>query len=248
MVPFFMNEDNGLELLERWAKRNMTFNWILYVAWGIPQGLLWFLYMEPRMKADPEGNIPSWEPEFYNDLTFDQWVWHRLCSMDAQMLLPLMMSGILDFLEPNVMAKEGDMQEIFIERSFAFWTWVEYNGDPENLQKFLADRMAEHSHWVSYMLTFSLLLWLIILILLVYIPYLLALRHYCSSVHGLDSPDDACQHAFWQHIDIGFGWPSGGFFYDWDRDIQLDYDKFPKPVEPAVKPVTDDDTAVKLLP
>ena len=103
----------------------MTFNWILYVLWGIPQTLLWFLYIQPRFRADPEKNIPTWRPEFYNDLTLGQWVWHRLLSLDSQMLLPLMMSGIFGELFD---VEEGGAKAIFVTRSFAFWTDVEHGG------------------------------------------------------------------------------------------------------------------------
>ena len=58
-------------------------------------------------------------------------------------------------------------------------------------------RIAEHSEWEGYMLMFSILLWVIIIIVLILIPYYLALQHYCSSKHGLESPDAACQAAFW---------------------------------------------------
>ena len=59
MVAYFLNEENGLELVERWGARNMTFNWILYVLWGIPQTLLWFLYIQPRNKRILLFNITS---------------------------------------------------------------------------------------------------------------------------------------------------------------------------------------------
>ena len=45
MAAYFFYEDNGLELVERCYARNMTFNWIKYVLWGIPQTLSWLLYI-----------------------------------------------------------------------------------------------------------------------------------------------------------------------------------------------------------
>ena len=58
-------------------------------------------------------------------------------------------------------------------------------------------RIEEHNEWEGYMLLFSILLWVLIIIVLILIPYYFALRHYCANAHGLDAPDAACQAAFW---------------------------------------------------
>jgi len=95
MIEYFFNKENGLELLDRWMHINMILNWFLYVWWGVPHAILWFTFTRFRLEADPENNIPKWEPEFYNDLTLNEWLWFKLLSLDTQMLVPLMASGIL---------------------------------------------------------------------------------------------------------------------------------------------------------
>lgn len=132
-----------------------------------------------------------------------------------------MISG---FLDEELTQAEGSAQEIFIQRSFAMWTAVDYNDNPASLNEFIHKRLDEHNEWESIMLSLSVLIWCGIILVLILIPYYIALEMYCTNIQGLKEVDAACQHAFWQHIEIDLGYPKGGFFYDWSKDIQLDYD------------------------
>lgn len=73
---------------------------------------------------------------------------------------------------------------------------------------------------------FSLLIWVVIILVFVLVPYYLILNAYCSNKFGLEEVDMACQAAFWSHIDWGlFGYPTGGLYWDWAKDTQDVYDQ-----------------------
>lgn len=225
MIEYFFNRENGQELLDRWMYINMMMNWLLYVWWGVPHAILWFSFTRFRLEANPEEHIPKWEPAFYDDLTFNEWLWFKLCSLDTQMLIPLMASGLLG---EEISAEAGGNQAIFIKRTLGFWT-------AENL----SDQLAEHDKWEMYMGLFSLLIWAVIILVLVLVPYYLILSAYCTNKFGLEEVDMACQAAFWSHIEFGaFVYPKGGLYWDWAKDAQDVYDQHLIDYPPTVEEET----------
>ena len=141
------------------------------------------------------------------------------------MLIPLMASGLLG---EEISAEAGGNQAIFIKRTLGFWT-------AENL----SDQLAEHDKWEMYMGLFSLLIWVVIILVLVLVPYYLILSAYCTNKFGLEEVDMACQAAFWSHIEFGaFVYPKGGLYWDWAKDAQDVYDQHLIDYPPTVEEET----------